>query len=176
MTFGTCSLAKQIFRLQISEGTALAPMDCWLCLRGMKTLALRVEKQQVWWSTPRKEDWIRFLMSGFLMFKGPENGSKFALTSHFLQFWVWFSKVPNKLQSSSWNILVSRTSTTLDWLGMKDMICITHRYIIHRQLIISMNISHLKQVAWLVEDHKMVLLCLCWRWKWFIYLMKEINP
>ncbi|CAM6083255.1 unnamed protein product [Calypogeia fissa] len=40
------SLAKQIYFLQNAEGTALAPFDCWLCLRGIKTMALRVEKQQ----------------------------------------------------------------------------------------------------------------------------------
>ncbi|KAJ0969517.1 hypothetical protein J5N97_022394 [Dioscorea zingiberensis] len=40
------SLAKQVAFLQNAEGTALAPFDCWLCLRGIKTMALRVEKQQ----------------------------------------------------------------------------------------------------------------------------------
>ncbi|MCO5564938.1 hypothetical protein L7F22_018608 [Adiantum nelumboides] len=40
-------LAKDIYFLQNAEGTGLAPFDCWLCLRGIKTMALRVEKQQV---------------------------------------------------------------------------------------------------------------------------------
>lgn len=41
------SLAKQVYFLQNAEGAGLAPFDCWLCLRGIKTMALRVEKQQV---------------------------------------------------------------------------------------------------------------------------------
>lgn len=40
------SLAKSIAFLQNAEGNGLAPFDCWLCLRGVKTMALRVEKQQ----------------------------------------------------------------------------------------------------------------------------------
>ncbi|XP_075109938.1 cystathionine beta-lyase, chloroplastic isoform X2 [Nicotiana tabacum] len=40
------SLAKAIYFLQNSEGAGLAPFDCWLCLRGIKTMGLRVEKQQ----------------------------------------------------------------------------------------------------------------------------------
>ncbi|URE20012.1 Cys/Met metabolism PLP-dependent enzyme [Musa troglodytarum] len=40
------SLAKEIAFLQNAEGSGLAPFDCWLCLRGIKTMALRVEKQQ----------------------------------------------------------------------------------------------------------------------------------
>ncbi|CAL5051351.1 unnamed protein product [Urochloa decumbens] len=40
------SLAKGIAFLQNAEGSGLAPFDCWLCLRGIKTMALRVEKQQ----------------------------------------------------------------------------------------------------------------------------------
>ena len=42
-----CSLAKDIYFLQNAEGTGLSPFDCWLCLRGIKTMALRVERQQV---------------------------------------------------------------------------------------------------------------------------------
>ncbi|KAJ4837445.1 hypothetical protein Tsubulata_023174 [Turnera subulata] len=30
----------------MAEGSGLAPFDCWICLRGIKTMALRVEKQQ----------------------------------------------------------------------------------------------------------------------------------
>ncbi|XP_078182132.1 cystathionine beta-lyase [Carex rostrata] len=40
------SLAREIAFLQNAVGTGLAPFDCWLCLRGIKTMALRVEKQQ----------------------------------------------------------------------------------------------------------------------------------
>ncbi|XP_058087363.1 cystathionine beta-lyase, chloroplastic isoform X2 [Magnolia sinica] len=40
------SLAKEIAFLQNAEGSGLAPFDCWLCLRGIKTMVLRVEKQQ----------------------------------------------------------------------------------------------------------------------------------
>lgn len=41
------SLAKELYFLQNAEGSGLAPFDCWLCLRGIKTMSLRVEKQQV---------------------------------------------------------------------------------------------------------------------------------
>ncbi|MCE5165990.1 hypothetical protein HAX54_013755 [Datura stramonium] len=41
------SLAKEVYFLQNAEGAGLAPFDCWLCLRGVKTMALRIEKQQV---------------------------------------------------------------------------------------------------------------------------------
>ncbi|KAI3472261.1 hypothetical protein Pfo_029749 [Paulownia fortunei] len=41
------SLAQDLYFLQNAEGSGLAPFDCWLCLRGIKTMALRVEKQQV---------------------------------------------------------------------------------------------------------------------------------
>ncbi|KDP37822.1 hypothetical protein JCGZ_06724 [Jatropha curcas] len=40
------SLARDLYFLQNSEGSGLAPFDCWICLRGVKTMALRVEKQQ----------------------------------------------------------------------------------------------------------------------------------
>ena len=39
-------LAKRVYFLQNSEGGGLAPYDCWLCLRGLKTMALRMERQQ----------------------------------------------------------------------------------------------------------------------------------
>ncbi|GLT40532.1 hypothetical protein SLA2020_146600 [Shorea laevis] len=39
-------LAKQLYFLQNAVGSGLAPFDCWICLRGIKTMALRVEKQQ----------------------------------------------------------------------------------------------------------------------------------
>jgi cystathionine beta-lyase len=40
------TLAESIYFYQNAEGTALAPFDCWLVLRGMKTMALRVYRQQ----------------------------------------------------------------------------------------------------------------------------------
>lgn len=40
------SIAKDIAFLQNAEGSGLAPFDVWVCLRGIKTMALRVEKQQ----------------------------------------------------------------------------------------------------------------------------------
>lgn len=39
-------LAKDLYFLQNAEGSGLAPFDCWICLRGIKTMPLRVEKQQ----------------------------------------------------------------------------------------------------------------------------------
>ncbi|KAJ8770431.1 hypothetical protein K2173_015045 [Erythroxylum novogranatense] len=40
------SLARDLYFLQNAEGSGLSPFDCWICLRGVKTMALRVEKQQ----------------------------------------------------------------------------------------------------------------------------------
>eukprot|EP00667_Euglena_gracilis_P010976 EG_transcript_11187 len=39
-------ICKRLAFLQNAEGTALAPFDCWLLLRGIKTMALRVERAQ----------------------------------------------------------------------------------------------------------------------------------
>ncbi|HEX6512854.1 MAG TPA: PLP-dependent transferase [Chloroflexota bacterium] len=39
------SLAERLFDLQYSGGGVPSPFDCWLLLRGMKTLALRLERQ-----------------------------------------------------------------------------------------------------------------------------------
>eukprot|EP00040_Diaphanoeca_grandis_P020380 m.108385 g.108385 ORF g.108385 m.108385 type:complete len:456 (+) comp27871_c1_seq1:100-1467(+) len=39
-------LANQIAFYQNAEGTALSPFDCWLFLRGVKTMAIRIEKAQ----------------------------------------------------------------------------------------------------------------------------------
>ena len=39
-------LAERVYFLQNSEGGGLAPYDCWLCLRGLKTMALRMKAQQ----------------------------------------------------------------------------------------------------------------------------------
>eukprot|EP01123_Difflugia_compressa_P006161 TRINITY_DN18323_c0_g1_i1.p1 TRINITY_DN18323_c0_g1~~TRINITY_DN18323_c0_g1_i1.p1 ORF type:complete len:470 (-),score=64.42 TRINITY_DN18323_c0_g1_i1:69-1478(-) len=40
------ALAKEIAFFQNAEGTGLAPFECWLVLRGMKTMSLRLEKSQ----------------------------------------------------------------------------------------------------------------------------------
>ncbi len=39
-------LASDIYFHQNAEGTALAPFDCWLTLRGLKTMALRMNAAQ----------------------------------------------------------------------------------------------------------------------------------
>ncbi|CAM9574453.1 unnamed protein product, partial [Sphacelaria rigidula] len=39
-------LAEQIYFFQNAEGTGLSPFDSWLLLRGVKTMHLRVERQQ----------------------------------------------------------------------------------------------------------------------------------
>jgi len=39
-------LAERLAFVQNAEGAALAPFDCWLLLRGIQTLAVRVEHQQ----------------------------------------------------------------------------------------------------------------------------------
>ena len=46
LSCATDELADRVYFLQNSEGGGLAPFDCWLCLRGLKTMALRMEKQQ----------------------------------------------------------------------------------------------------------------------------------
>jgi cystathionine beta-lyase len=43
---GAKTLADTLYFYQNAEGTALAPFDCWLVLRGLKTMPLRLEKQQ----------------------------------------------------------------------------------------------------------------------------------
>jgi len=42
----TEQLAKDIAFFQNAEGTGLAPFECWLVLRGTKTMALRLERAQ----------------------------------------------------------------------------------------------------------------------------------
>ena len=39
------SLGDRIYFLQNAQGTALGPMDAWLLIRGIKTMALRMERQ-----------------------------------------------------------------------------------------------------------------------------------
>ena len=43
---GETKLAEDIYLMQNGEGSALAPFDCFLLLRGLKTLKLRVDAQQ----------------------------------------------------------------------------------------------------------------------------------
>jgi cystathionine beta-lyase len=40
-------LSQKIAFLQNAQGSALAPFECWLLLRGMKTLAIRIKEQQL---------------------------------------------------------------------------------------------------------------------------------
>ena len=46
MKEGEKTLAEALYFYQNAEGTALAPFDCWLVSRGIKTMALRVQRQQ----------------------------------------------------------------------------------------------------------------------------------
>ena len=46
MKEGDKTLAEALYFYQNAEGTALAPFDCWLISRGIKTMAIRVERQQ----------------------------------------------------------------------------------------------------------------------------------
>lgn len=39
-------LAEKVYFLQNSVGAVLGPQDCWLLIRGMKTLGIRLERQQ----------------------------------------------------------------------------------------------------------------------------------
>lgn len=39
------TLAEKIYYVQNAEGAILGPFDCWLCMRGLKTMALRMERQ-----------------------------------------------------------------------------------------------------------------------------------
>jgi len=38
-------LAQRVYFLQNAEGSGMAPFDCWLAARGMKTMSLRMERQ-----------------------------------------------------------------------------------------------------------------------------------
>jgi cystathionine gamma-synthase len=40
------ALAERLVLIQKTTGAVLAPLDCWLCLRGIKTLSVRLERQQ----------------------------------------------------------------------------------------------------------------------------------
>ena len=43
---GNSEIAEQVYFLQNSIGATLGPQDCWLLMRGMKTLALRMDRHQ----------------------------------------------------------------------------------------------------------------------------------
>lgn len=43
----TAELAKRIAFLQNAQGNALCPFECWLLHRGLKTLAIRVDRQEL---------------------------------------------------------------------------------------------------------------------------------
>jgi cystathionine beta-lyase len=43
---GEKSLPDSLYFIQNAEGIGLAPFDCWLILRGLKTMGLRVNQQQ----------------------------------------------------------------------------------------------------------------------------------
>jgi cystathionine gamma-synthase len=51
------NLAEQLKLIQKSEGAVLAPLDSWLILRGIKTLAIRMEKQQE--NAIKIDHWLR---------------------------------------------------------------------------------------------------------------------
>jgi cystathionine gamma-synthase len=51
------TLDKPLREIQKSEGASLAPFDAWLTLRGIKTLALRMERHQK--NARKAADWLR---------------------------------------------------------------------------------------------------------------------
>lgn len=50
-------LAKRLYFVQNAEGTGLSPMDCWLLIRGLKTMSLRMERQVQ--NCEKLVDWVR---------------------------------------------------------------------------------------------------------------------
>jgi cystathionine gamma-synthase len=50
-------LADRLAFLQNATGAVLGPQDCWLLMRGMKTLAIRLDRQQE--NTVRLAEWLR---------------------------------------------------------------------------------------------------------------------
>lgn len=54
---GEKTLAESLYFYQNAEGTALAPFDCWLVSRGIKTMALRVQRQQE--NAMRITEWLK---------------------------------------------------------------------------------------------------------------------
>ncbi|KAI3436663.1 hypothetical protein D9Q98_006079 [Chlorella vulgaris] len=50
------ALADRVYFVQNAEGTALGPFDCWLLVRGIKTMALRMERQVA--NAQRIAEWL----------------------------------------------------------------------------------------------------------------------
>ena len=50
-------LGKKLYFTQNAEGTGLGPMDCWLLIRGLKTMALRMSKQVE--NAQKLVEWVR---------------------------------------------------------------------------------------------------------------------
>eukprot|EP00899_Mesostigma_viride_P015494 jgi/Mesvir1/23946/Mv10717-RA.1 len=50
------ALADELYLHQNAEGSHLGPFDCWLALRGIKTMALRMEKQQA--NAQKMAEWL----------------------------------------------------------------------------------------------------------------------
>lgn len=46
LSAATSELADALLFRQNAEGTMLPPFDCWLCLRGLKTMSARMKRQQ----------------------------------------------------------------------------------------------------------------------------------
>jgi cystathionine beta-lyase len=57
MAQGDKTLADALYFYQNAEGTGLAPFDCWLVSRGVKTMALRVQRQQE--NAVRIVEWLK---------------------------------------------------------------------------------------------------------------------
>jgi cystathionine beta-lyase len=57
MAQGEKTLAEALYFYQNAEGTGLAPFDCWLVSRGIKTMALRVQRQQE--NAIKIVDWLK---------------------------------------------------------------------------------------------------------------------
>ncbi len=50
-------LAQRLYFVQNAEGTGLGPMECWLLLRGLKTMSLRMERQVQ--NCEKLVEWVR---------------------------------------------------------------------------------------------------------------------
>ena len=50
-------LAQRLYFVQNAEGTGLGPMECWLLIRGLKTMSLRMERQVQ--NCEKLVEWVR---------------------------------------------------------------------------------------------------------------------
>ena len=50
-------LAQRLYFVQNAEGTGIGPMECWLLLRGLKTMSLRMERQVQ--NCEKLVEWVR---------------------------------------------------------------------------------------------------------------------